>query len=459
MKMKIVACFAFFLNTLLFSTYYAIAKEALGRIEPIVFTYFEMMALVPAALCIVVLCWESITRQVIKRGVILGSSLCLALFTIAFALKYASATSTAFFPALNGFLAAFAAWIFLRQPVTKATWFAGLLSVVGTALLIVNSPVGGVRGSLIAFLGGLFFTGYVFLSEHEQKDETEHWPLFGIELLTMAVWANLVVLLFGNWQEVHPALPRDVWVILYVAGACTFLPTLITVLMQKHISAITVSFIYILEPVLGAIVSNIYLHEALPLDGYIGGGLIVLGAIVHTWGNAEHAAAQQASQQPLETEEPEQAALLPTIFYPLLFLCAGTFILYRLGGFPPACWFVAWASLALIALLTLYRVLHILFSPRMHAKEPRMVPATARVPVRSTSTIHERGSASHVGEAYIVGIPLAATLGQSATLRSGEIDRETGGLVMGTERYTDSLPYIYPDVYRQDYQAVEAREG
>src|SRR5439155_26930563 len=163
------------------------------------------------------------------------------------------------FPALNGFLAAFAAWIFFQRPITKATWFAGLLSVVGTVLLIMNSPIGGARGALIAFLGGILFTGYVFLSEHEQKDETEHWPLFGIELLTMAVWANLIVLLFGDWQAVHPALPKDVWVVLYVAGACTFLPTLIAVLMQKHISAVTVSFIYILEPVFGAVVSNIYL--------------------------------------------------------------------------------------------------------------------------------------------------------------------------------------------------------
>src|SRR5258708_7889775 len=106
-------------------------KEALGRIDPIVFSFFEMMSLVPAALCILALSWRQITRAVVKRGVILGSSLCLALFTISIALKYTSATSTAFFPSLNGFLAAFIAWIFLRQPVAKATWFAGLLSVVG----------------------------------------------------------------------------------------------------------------------------------------------------------------------------------------------------------------------------------------------------------------------------------------------------------------------------------------
>jgi len=222
MKMRLLACCAFFLNTLLFATYYAVAKEALDRIDPIIFTYFEMMALVPVALCIIVFCWQDLNKRIIKHGIIVGSSLCLALFTIAIALKYASATSTAFFPALNGFLAAFAAWLFLRQPISKGTWFAGLLSLVGTLLLIFNSPVGGMRGTLIAFLGGLFFTGYVFLSEHEQKEANAYWPLFGVELLTMALWANLIALLFGDWQAVHPILPKDVWVILYVAGACTF---------------------------------------------------------------------------------------------------------------------------------------------------------------------------------------------------------------------------------------------
>src|SRR5438876_5472328 len=153
MKMKVVACLAFLLNTVFFSTYYAVAKEVLGRIDPIVFIFFEMMALVPLALCIIVLSWPSITRQVIKRGIVLGSCLCLALFTIAIALKYTSATSTAFFPALNGFLAAVIAWFFLRQPVRRLTWFAGELSVAGTILLVMNSSTNNWRGSLIAFLG------------------------------------------------------------------------------------------------------------------------------------------------------------------------------------------------------------------------------------------------------------------------------------------------------------------
>ena len=404
MKMKVVACLAFLLNTVLFSTYYAVAKEVLGRIDPILFTFFEMMALVPLALCIIVLSWPSITRKEIRRGIVLGSSLCLALFTIAIALKYTSATSTAFFPALNGFLAAFIAWLFLQQPITKATWFAGLLSVFGTVLLIMNSTVGGARGSLIAFLGGLFFTGYVFLSEHEQKDHVEEWPLFGIELLTMAAWASLVVLLFGDWQSFHPSVPKDIWVILYVAAGCTFLPALITVLMQKYISAVTISFIYILEPVLGAVVANVYLHEALPLDGYIGGGLIVMGAIIHAWDVAERASAERAIQQWGSPGESLRVSPLAAVAYPLLFLSAGTFILYGLGGFPPLawrelsrfwpmlpmfmqqgqdlsvfflvspaiCWLIAWTSLAMIALLTVYRIFRVLLFPPGVGQERKM---------------------------------------------------------------------------------------
>lgn len=311
-KMKIVAGLAFLLNTLCFATYYAVAKEALDRIDPIIFTYLEMMTLAPIAIIIIICSWKSMTREVVKRGILIGSSLCLALFTIAIALKYTTATSVAFFPALNGFLAAIFAWLFLRQPIRKATWFAGLLSITGVVMLVMNSSMGGWRGSIIAFLGGLFFTGYIFLSDSEQQageGSHAHWPLFGIELLTMAIWANLVVLLFGDWHAVHPSLPKDVWVVLYVAAICTFLPTMIAVLMQRHISPVTVSFIYILEPVLGAIIANLYLQETLPLAGYIGGALIVLGAVAHTWGVALAPSAEQPDQYMEPSESLEALSL------------------------------------------------------------------------------------------------------------------------------------------------------
>jgi len=338
MKMKIVACLAFILNAVLFGTYYAISKEVLGRIDPIIFSFFEMIVLVPAAICILICARRQISRAVVKRGVLLGSTLCLAIFTIAIALKYTTATGTAFFPSLNGFLAAFLAWIFLRHSIGKTTWIAGVISVGGTALLIFNSSMGGVRGTLIAFLGGLFFTGYVFLSDYEQKDEHAPWALFGVELLTTALWACLVVLLFGDWATFHPALPKDALVILYVAGACTFLPTLIMVLMQKYISPVTISFIYIMEPIFGAICAAFYLHEMLPLKGYLGGFLVIVGAVVHTWGSARRGEATGVVERVRGGRLVDVLNLAPTVGSPILILTGGVLLLYRLHGWPMNVW-------------------------------------------------------------------------------------------------------------------------
>lgn len=400
MRVKIVPCLFFLLNTFLFATYYSVSKEALGRIEPIIFSFCEMMTLLPVGICILIMTRKDMSKAVIKRGVILGSLLCLALFTIAIALKYTTATSTAFFPSLNGLLAALIAWLFFRQPSGKVTWFAGTISVLGTVLLISNSSMGGWRGMTIAFLGGLFFTCYVFLADHQQQEDLAPCPLFGIELVTMAGWAMLIALLFGDWKSVHPSFPKDIWVILYIAGATTFLPTLITVLMQKYVSPVTVSFIYILEPILGAIVANIYLHETLPLQGYLGGGLVVVGTIIHTF---------SVSWRPNRARSFESAftlldqrihrSFVSLVSYPLLLLGSSFVLLYRFGGFPPgvwielfriwpnlatlsqqgngtfvvllfvqaSCWFIAWVTFSTMVILTIY---HIVTSMLARTKTP-----------------------------------------------------------------------------------------
>lgn len=405
MRIKQLAGCGFLLNTLFFATYYSVAKEALSRIDPIVFTFFEMISLVPFALLIILWSWKHMTRAVVRRGVLLGSTLCLALFTIAIALKYSTATSTAFFPALNGFLAAIIAGVVLREPAKSRTWVAGILSLGGAALLIFSSSMGNLRGTLIAFLGGLFYTLYVFLCDHEQKDEKEVWSLFGIELLTTAAWACLVALLFGDWQAVHPIFPKDIWVVLYVSLACTFVPTLISVLLQKYISPVTVSFIYILEPVLGAIIAYLYLHEMLPIQGYIGGGLVVLGALVNTWGTIGQGAAMPASALASPRAVRAPGSWLSTILYPGVCCVLGAALLYYLGKFPPQSWseayriwpqisqytqqgqgsyvalvlvqaggwLIAWISVFVLGCLSLTHLLQRLFQPAPGRHLPRAV--------------------------------------------------------------------------------------
>src|SRR5437764_13212370 len=143
MKVKIVPCLFFLLNTFLFATYYSVSKEALGRIEPIIFSFIEMVTLLPAGICILILTRKDVSKALVKRGVLVGSWLCLALFTIAIALQYTIATSTAFFLSLTGLLAALIAWLLFRQPIGKVIWFAESISMIVTVVLIcISSPAG-----------------------------------------------------------------------------------------------------------------------------------------------------------------------------------------------------------------------------------------------------------------------------------------------------------------------------
>nr|BBH85909.1 hypothetical protein KTC_06600 [Thermosporothrix sp. COM3] len=343
--MKALAFVAFLLNTFLYGSYYAVSKGALEHIDPIIFTFFAFVSLLPLSICVLFYYRKQLNRSVIKSGVLMGSCLGLGLFMLSISLKHNSATSTAFFPSLNGFLAAVGTWLFLRQPISKATWFAGLVSFVGACLLIFNSPMGpeNLRGSLIAFIGGLFCTLYVFVADYEQRDKEAPWALFGVQLLTMALLANMMALLFGDWQSVHPSLPGDLWSILYVAFGTTCVPTLVTVTLQRYISPLTVAFICVLEPVLGAIFSHFYLGEMLPLDGYLGGALIVAGAIIHTWGTAERPQTRRGllylrfshlAQRLSRVSDSSKSGLL----LPLLACGIGLVVLVRLGGFPPPAW-------------------------------------------------------------------------------------------------------------------------
>ena len=192
------------------------------------------------------------------------------------------------------------------------------------------------------------------------------------------------------------------------------MPTLITVLLQKYIKPLTVSFIYILEPVLGAMVAYIYLHETMSVYGYIGGALIVMGTIINTWGTAQPSADEPAMQPANALYATYNqgfgyatsglagrnvlsrrqrltrvgAYILATPGYPLLCCCLGVMAAYKLGGFPPSAWgmlfhmgtqlpmymqqepavilllvaqslswFIAWVAMGVMGLLTAYRVL------------------------------------------------------------------------------------------------------
>ena len=142
------------------------------------------------------------------------------------------------------------------------------------------------RGTLLAFLGSVTYTGYIFLFDrllvgYTTERPTGFWPVLGIQLLTMAAGALVILLLFGDWHAVHPG-PTDLFALLYVGVFILLLPLLLAACLQRYVEPTSVAFIYTLEPVLGALVAFLYLHETFPLSMYVGQGLVLSGVLFQT---------------------------------------------------------------------------------------------------------------------------------------------------------------------------------
>src|SRR5215469_6279666 len=287
--MKTIAYGSFFLNVILFATYYAASRDALQRIDPVMFSGFELLVLLPVALGIVLITRKQLNKEIIKRGLLLGSCLGAVFFSLAVALKYTTATETAFFPCLNGIFAALFSWAVLGRRISNWTWFAATLALIGMGLMIGSSlHIREWRGDVGAFLGAMIYTGYIFLVDsllvqhaEDAQEKVALWPVLGIQLSALVIMATVFIVLFGNWQGVRPQLPKDLWAVLWV-GMTILLPTVLAPFMQRYVDPTTIAFIYILEPILSAVVAYFYLGEVLTLHSYIGEGLVLGGVLCQT---------------------------------------------------------------------------------------------------------------------------------------------------------------------------------
>jgi drug/metabolite transporter (DMT)-like permease len=281
--MKFLARGSFLLVTVLWGSFYAVAKAALTHVDPIIFTFFEAMVLVPIALTLLVMHRRTVTRAALTRGFLLGSCLCIATLTITVSEQFTGAATTAFFPSTGGTFAAIITALVFGRSLAKSIWAACLLSLLGVLVLLHASLSSGeLRGDVIALLGALLFTVYLFLVDQDAQQEGEHfWASVGIEHLSFALWMVLFALLFGDWQHFHPVLSHDIPVILYVSLACTFLPVILTHVAQRHLDPLETSFISILEPLWGVLIAHLSLGDVISLPMSIGGGLILCGTLIH----------------------------------------------------------------------------------------------------------------------------------------------------------------------------------
>lgn len=302
--MRKVTVIAFFVNTLLYATYYPVAKGALTRLDPWIFMTLAELLTLPVAIALL---WRArrLSMQTVASGIVLGVISNLAFVAGLQALRFTSATNTTFLGALSGVLGALIARIVLGQRLHPLTWLAGVLSVIGAAGLIFEGGWAGLNiGDLVALLAAGVYAWNIFQTDRETtKPGVDTRGLLAVVLLTGAALSVVEGLLFADWATTVSRLqPIDLGVLAYVAVVTTVIPYAVTLKLQRHLRPVTVAFIYVIEPLWAAVFAAIYLGEMLSLLGLASAGLILAGSLLAVRATLPAGEAPTALQQPVEAE-------------------------------------------------------------------------------------------------------------------------------------------------------------
>ena len=293
------------LSYVLYGSYSPVTAPILGHLDPLVFYCFSLLPIVPLALWFVLRNRMLLDRTIFIRGGLLGGCLGTAFLCLTVALKNTNINETTVFSCVNGVTAALIAWFIFRQRLGTATWTACLCALVGAGMVVLTSSLHW-QGDFVAFVGGSLLVGNSFLIEHLLiKDMRQRpqifWPVLGIQLLVMAGLATLFALCSGDWHGVGQLQFSDLAIIAYIALPGTLVPMIILTQLQQYVSAVTISFFAIIDPLLSAALAFVA-GERLPLLGYVGFGFVLVSVLFQAIMGARETSSEVKVEMMIETK-------------------------------------------------------------------------------------------------------------------------------------------------------------
>jgi len=220
----------------------------------------------------------------------------------AIGLEYTTAQRSGFLLYLNVKFVPFFALILFGRKISVSTWISALIAFTGTALL----SYGGVDNALnigdawsvaAAAASAMFILRLETATKTVKSSSALNSASLWVVTLMALVWCvceglNREMILASDITDnnilysaiesttsnVLQTISLHPFSLIYLGGVTTALANYIQTIAQRGVTAERASIIYALDPVYGAIFSNLLLGEQLSSFGFIGAGLITFAA-------------------------------------------------------------------------------------------------------------------------------------------------------------------------------------
>lgn len=263
--------------TVFWGASYMLTKLALDVLEPFNLTALRfIIAFIVSALVFYKNILKSDIRT-IKYSLILALILVGMFISMAFGLKYTSASNAGFLISLAVIIIPILSFLFLKQKIEKKVLIGVCIAPAGIALLTLNAQLSVSGGDLLCILCAVLSAVHVVtMGVFTNKVDS-----IALGILQLG-FAGILSMTFSIFTETVrlPGTAVSWGATLALSILCTAFGYIVQATAQQYTSATHTGLILSLEPVFSAILGYAFLGEILSLRGYFGAGILLLSVLI-----------------------------------------------------------------------------------------------------------------------------------------------------------------------------------
>ena len=217
-------------------------------------------------------------------GALGGLGLVLAFGGAIYAIQTTTIANAVFLFAASPFFAAVLGWIFLREPLRRATWAALALAVFGMVLMVREGlAVGALAGNLAALLSALGFAMFTVTLRWGKLGDMMPAVVMGAGFSAVAALAVMAVM-----GQTPMASARDIGISLAMGAVLLACGMVLYTLGSRVVPAAELTLLSLIEVILAPIWVFLLVGETASSGTFLGGAFVLtaiaLNALSGAWG-------------------------------------------------------------------------------------------------------------------------------------------------------------------------------
>jgi len=214
---------------------------------------------------------QKINKEMLLKGSLAGLFLGTGYIFQTLGLARTGAAITGFVTGLYVVLTPLIAALFLKERITRFTWFCVALATVGLALLSLRGWSVGV-GEALVFVSAIAFAAHI-VTLSKWSFGLDAYALTIVQLSMCALLTGVISL--GQGYETPP--DSGVWgVVIFTAVIATAVAFIVQTWSQAHMNSTKVAVILTMEVVFAALFAVAFGGESLTLQVSLGGVMVLL---------------------------------------------------------------------------------------------------------------------------------------------------------------------------------------